>query len=145
MNRIALVGWQPEGAGSHWADLLDELEKGVLKYPATALYRIRWPADGVCNLTSYQVLLFAYPVQKWFPRNLDPGWIELLSKSGHLIGKTAYAFSGTRRLGSEKTLVLLMNSLESEGLRVRDFSILCNSKDVAQALDRLQLMEKWAV
>ncbi len=145
MNRVALVSWSLEQRGSWWDELLDPLEKGLSDLPRMAVQRVRWPADGFINLTANQVLIFAYPVHKWFPRELDAGWAEHLSKAGHLIGKTAYAITGTGGLGSEKTTVLLMNSLESEGMKVRDFAVVNNAQQVLMFLKKLQHMEKWDV
>lgn len=119
--------------------------KGVERFVAYSGPACALPADGITNLTANQVLIFAYPVHKWFPRELETGWAEYLNKAGHLIGKNAYALTGRRGLGSEKTTVLLMNSLESEGMKVRDFAIVNNTKEVFGFLERLQRMENWDV
>lgn len=140
MTRVALVSW--EAARTGWRESLADFERRLSRVPGLLVKPVRWPQDGVVSLTAFSILVFAYPVESWFPRALRPEWVELLSKAGHLVGKPAYAVAGPGRFGAERTLVLLMNGLEAEGMRVRDFTPLWSPRQVDAFFDRLKRLEK---
>lgn len=145
MTKIALVSWHPASNLEEWEHFVAKFEMELNKLPNCSVRHIRWPGQGIVSLTPFQFLIFAYPVQHWFPRQLDEGWGELLSKAGNLIGKSAHAVTGLQRLGSEKTLVLLMNSLESEGMVVRNFEFLRKGDSIYSFVEKLKQLEKMIV
>lgn len=145
MSRVTLLVWQPEDSNRGWIEVVTALERRLQSSARVQLRMVRWPHDGPVNLTFSEVIVAGYPVRSWFPKAVDGRWSEWLSKAGNLIGKTAYAFSGGGLLGRQRTLVLLMNSLEAEGMVVRDFEHLDRPDQVTAFVARMKHLEEHGV
>ena len=85
------------------------------------------------RLTGYHYIAVGCDVRSWFKGELPPELIPSLNNGGIITGKNAFAFVPSASVGTNSTLLKLMNTLEHKGMHLRYSEVLANA-DAAEAL-----------
>ncbi|GEM_PF-6999637 len=134
--------WQTPKEPVLWSEIGRSVFSALQRRGDVFVDLISWPEDLEKKLTGYEFIVWGYPVESWFPKKLHEGWKEMLGRSGFLAGKKTAVFSGPGNFGLEKTLVMVMNSLEGEGMFVRDFKGISNSREGSDFAKFLKLLPR---
>ena len=123
--RTAVVFFPPQNGSDALARIASALATG-LERAGHQVNVIRADKSNPQSLSSYSYIAVGAESRSFFSGQLGEGVKAYLSSAGMVVGKRSFAFVRPRGLFALKTLQVLMQNMESEGMFIRYSKIMSN-------------------